>query len=94
MGLSGRKGMITVAVKMNGSGLLCMVEDDGVGRARSEAMKDGTLPKKSRGISLATERMKIINNLLLTNYRITISDLYPDRTETGTRVEIELPLAP
>lgn len=94
MGLSGRKGMITVALKMSGSGLLCVVEDDGVGRARSEAMKDSTFTKKSRGISLATERMKIINNLLQTDYRITISDLHPGQIETGTRVEIELPLAP
>ncbi|MCU0458823.1 MAG: histidine kinase [Bacteroidales bacterium] len=94
MGLNDRKGLIRVEFKMKGTILLCIVEDDGVGRTRSEAMKDKSLPRKSRGISLATDRMKIINNLLLTDYRITISDLYPDRKETGTRVEIEMPMSP
>lgn len=94
MGLNDRKGFILVRFRMKGTMLLCTVEDDGVGRARSEAMKDKSLPRRSRGISLATERMKIINNLLLADYRITISDPYPDRTETGTRVEIEMPVAP
>lgn len=94
MGLNNRKGLIRVAFRMKGTILVCLVEDDGVGRTRSEAMKDKTIPRKSRGISLATERMKIINNLVMTDYRITVSDLYPDRTETGTRVEIEMPMAP
>lgn len=94
MGVTGRKGMIRIRFHGKGSGIACVVEDDGVGRARSEAMKDKSLPRKSRGISLALERLKIINNILLTDCRITISDLYPDRTETGTRVEIDLPSAP
>jgi hypothetical protein len=55
-------------------------------------MKDSNLPKKSKGISLAMERLRIINNLQATNYRIVISDLHPDRTETGTRVEIDMPV--
>mgnify|MGYP000861570707 CR=1 FL=1 len=92
MGLNGRKGMISVTFRMKGAGLTCTVEDDGVGRTRSEAMKDKSLPKKSRGIDLATERLRIINNIMLSDCRITISDLYPDRTETGTRVEIDIPL--
>jgi len=92
MGLDGRKGMIRVSLKMNDNQLVCTVEDDGVGRARSEAMKDSNLPKRSKGISLAMERLRIINNLQATNYRIVISDLHPDRIETGTRVEIDMPV--
>lgn len=92
MGLNGRKGMIKVGISRKGAVLVCTVEDDGVGRARSEAMKDTSLPKKSRGINLATERLRIINNIMLTDCRINISDLYPDRTETGTRVEIDIPV--
>ena len=93
MGLDERKGHIRIDLRMREGILVCTVEDDGVGRTRSEAMKDKTLPRRSRGISLATDRIKIINNLMLSNYRLTITDLYPDRTETGTRVEIEMPVA-
>jgi len=92
MGLDNRKGMIRVSMKMNANHLVCTVEDDGVGRARSEAMKDSNLAKKSKGIALAMERLRIINNLQATNYRIVLSDLHPDRVETGTRVEIDMPV--
>jgi len=92
MGLDNRKGVIRVSLKMNGDRLVCIVEDDGVGRTRSEAMKDRSLPKKSKGIYLAMERLRIINNLQGTNYRIVISDLHPDLTETGTKVEIDMPV--
>lgn len=94
MGLNGRKGLIRIRFFMKDSALKCTVEDDGVGRTRSEAMKDKTLPKKSRGIALATERLKLINNILLTDCRITFSDIWSDRPETGTRVEIDIPIIP
>lgn len=93
MGLTGRKGMIRIDLRMRENVLVCTVTDDGVGRARSESMKDKSLPKKSRGIALATERMKIMNSLLVTNRKISITDLYPDQLETGTVVEIEMPVA-
>lgn len=92
MGLDGRKGTIRVSLGMNNDNIICTVEDDGVGRRRSEAMKDRSLPNRSKGISLAMERLRIINNLQDTNYRIVISDLHPDRAETGTRVEIDMPV--
>ena len=92
MGLNERKGSIRVSFALKGNILTCSVEDDGVGRSRSEEMKDKSLPRRSKGISLATERLKIVNNLMLTDCRIKISDLYNDREETGTRVEIELPV--
>jgi ligand-binding sensor domain-containing protein len=93
MGLYGRKGSITVDFRMREGILVCTVEDDGVGRLRSEAVKDKSLLRRSKGISLATDRLKIINSLMLSNYKLSITDLYPDRNETGTRVEIELPVA-
>lgn len=93
MGLTDRKGMIRIALRMRNNVLVCTVTDDGVGRARSESMKDKSLPKKSKGIALATERMKIMNNLLATDRKISITDLYPDKPETGTVVEIEMPVA-
>lgn len=94
MGLEERKGTITIDVTMKEKTVICTVDDDGVGRARSEAMKDRSLHGKSRGIALAMERLRIINNLHSANCRIDISDLYPDNRETGTRVVIEIPVKP
>jgi two-component sensor histidine kinase len=92
MGLAGRKGMITVRLSMQNKTLVCTVDDDGIGRARSEAMKESNSSKQSRGIALAMERLKIINNLQSASCQIRISDLYPDRKDTGTHVEIEMPV--
>jgi streptogramin lyase/two-component sensor histidine kinase len=92
MALEERKGTITLNVTMKDKTIICTVDDDGVGRARSEAMKDRTLHGKSRGIALAMERLRIINSLHASSCRIVISDLYPDRRETGTRVIIEIPV--
>jgi hypothetical protein len=68
------------------------VEDDGIGRMKAEAMKSNSYVKESRGIAIVNERMNIINKLLKGSYKVTISDLYPERTETGTKVEIDLPI--
>jgi LytS/YehU family sensor histidine kinase len=92
MGLDGRKGNILLDFSIREGILVCTLEDDGVGRARSEAVKDRSLPRRSKGISLAADRLKIINNLMLSNYKLTITDLYPERSETGTRVELEMPV--
>jgi len=92
MGLEDRKGRITVSFRLKGHNILCIVDDDGVGRLRSEAMKDRSLPKKSRGISLAMERLRIINGLQSTNFRIRVTDLHPELSDTGTRVEIDMPV--
>jgi len=92
-GLEGRKGTIKISFNPGLQGSLnCLVEDDGVGRKRSEKCKS-TLPgKTSRGIGIVLERLKIINKLRQTNFRINIEDLYPDHIETGTRVSIDIPV--
>jgi ligand-binding sensor domain-containing protein len=92
MGLEGRKGIIRLLFSMRDTTLTCTVEDDGIGRKRSEALKDTSNNKKSRGIALAFERMKLINSIQSTAFRIRITDLYPERKDTGTRVEIEMPV--
>ncbi len=91
MGLQGRKGMIRVITRRKDGKLICTVEDDGIGRKKSAEQKDRNERKKSRGMALAIERLRIINSLQRTSCQIRVADLYPDRDETGTRIEIELP---
>jgi LytS/YehU family sensor histidine kinase len=92
-GLEGRKGMVTVEFRMvNRDCLICVIEDDGIGRKRSEKCKSNLPGKTSRGIGIVMERLRIINNLRQTNFQVKIDDLFNDREETGTRVIIEIPL--
>jgi LytS/YehU family sensor histidine kinase len=91
-GLEGRKGKITLKFAREVSKTVCIVEDDGIGRKKSQEMKSVNQEKESRGISIVNERLKIINKLLKGSYQVSISDLYPDRIETGTKIKIDLPI--
>jgi len=54
-------------------------------------MRSGYENHDSKGIAIVKERLQIISKLRNTNYNLEISDLYPDRIETGTKVEIDIP---
>jgi ligand-binding sensor domain-containing protein len=91
-GLDKRKGNVMVTYSLEYENLTCTVEDDGVGRKIAEASKSKIDQKVSKGISIVTERLNIINKLQKSNYQIIISDLYPGKEETGTRVVIDIPV--
>ena len=91
-GLTNRKGNVKVIFEVNKDKVICTVEDDGIGRAGTEKVKTPGDKKKSKGISIVSERMRIINNLTKSNHQILINDLCPDKNETGTRVTIDIPV--
>lgn len=94
-GLENRKGMILVKFTCNGEHELnCIITDDGVGRKISAETKSKLPGRRSRGIEIITERLRIINRLRGTAYSFTVEDLYPDRSETGTNVVIQVPTKP
>jgi len=91
-GLEDRIGFIKVSFKFINSDMIrCIVEDDGIGRKQAEIFKNVLPGKKSRGIGIVTERLKIISEIRNITYKVTIEDLNPDDKETGTRVIIEIP---
>jgi hypothetical protein len=70
----------------------CIVEDDGIGRKQAEIHKNVMPGKKSRGIGIVEERLKIISEIRKLQYRVSIEDLFPEKSETGTHVIIDLPV--
>jgi LytS/YehU family sensor histidine kinase len=91
-GLTYRKGTVRVKWELNGEKLSCTVEDDGIGRLKSQELKSRTDGKVSRGISIVSERLAIINKLQKGNFQVTISDLLPEMQEPGTKVVIDIPV--
>jgi ligand-binding sensor domain-containing protein len=92
-GLENRKGTMKIEFSQGSPcSLRCVVEDDGIGRKRSEKCKSPLPGKTSRGIGIVLERLKIINNLRQSNFQVNIEDVYPDREDTGTRVVIDIPV--
>jgi len=92
-GLEKRKGKIDIWFGTKDRQLTCIIKDDGIGRKKSELQKSKNDQKKSKGITIVMERLRIINGLQGTSCRISITDLYPDQIDTGTIVEIDIPVA-
>jgi hypothetical protein len=74
--------------------MLCVVEDNGVGRvASSELMQKRTDIHKSRGIEISTQRLELMYPDVSSEYLIKIDDLYSETgNPSGTRVEIRIPI--
>jgi two-component sensor histidine kinase len=95
-GIMGLKsvGVIKINFKMAEGQLLCVIEDNGVGREKSFEMKgESELKKKSLGISLVKSRLNILNNYYGVHMSVNFTDLYnEDHSPAGTRVSINLPV--
>ena len=92
-GLENRKGFIQIEfVQVSSVNIQCIIEDDGIGRRMAESIRNDLPGHESRGIGIVQERLRIINNLTKSNYQLKIADLYPDKSETGTSVTIDLPV--
>jgi ligand-binding sensor domain-containing protein len=73
----------------------CIIDDDGIGRAKSAAFKEGNQYHLSVGLSITRERLELINHFSQRNLNVQIIDKYDEHNQpSGTRVEIFLPLVP
>ncbi|HEX6225968.1 MAG TPA: tetratricopeptide repeat protein [Chryseolinea sp.] len=88
------QGQIKIAVREDNEALLCTIEDNGIGRVRSEEFKEKNSDKtKSVGIKITEERLKLLAKERLENL-VKIVDLTDTvNIATGTRVEICIPLS-
>ncbi|HEY4194757.1 MAG TPA: tetratricopeptide repeat protein [Mucilaginibacter sp.] len=81
-------GRITIRVKKNGDMIEYMVEDNGIGRKRSEELKKNktALDRRSFGIKVIQSRIHILNEAKQTDAKVELTDM-----DEGTKVSIKLP---
>ena len=90
--LDKRKGKISIRFLTDGNDKIkCTIEDDGIGRKMSMEKNLNWNNHKSKGIGIVEERLDIISKIRRISYNLKINDLYNDRSESGTRVEIDIP---
>ena len=90
----GSKGKINININLKDQVLICVIEDNGIGRKRSqEILKEKNSEfHKSVGMSITQERLDIINQKNNSNLTMKIIDLENSKGESiGTRVELILP---
>lgn len=86
-------GHIQVRFKQNGTELLCIVEDDGIGRKKSNEYKSHIhVEYQSKGMTLTAERINILNRRQSNPITIEVIDLMDEHNEAaGTKVAIHFP---
>jgi len=88
------KGKITINISRYENVLFCVIEDNGIGRKRSqEIIKEKNNEfHKSVGLSITKERLEVINQQHNTKLTVQVIDLLDDSGNgIGTRVELNLP---
>lgn len=89
-----KKGFLTININEKDDALLCEIIDNGVGREKSVSLeKKDQHKKKSMGIKITTERLKILTQQTMSEL-VNIIDLKDDHNNAlGTKVHIEIPIS-
>ena len=89
------KGLLQIIVKKEEAGrILCVIEDNGIGREKAEEIRQKTKPDhQSLGIQITESRLRLINKLYGGEMFINTSDLKDSvNNAIGTRVELSIPV--
>ncbi len=87
------KGVLNVAIKEEGANIIISIDDNGIGRTKSKALKTENQKKyKSTGLNNIAKRIALINEIYKKNYQIEVSNLNEEEEETGTAVRIKIPI--
>jgi hypothetical protein len=84
-------GKLSVSIKKIPAGILAVVEDNGIGRKRSAALKqDNEKPHQQIGMRVTGKRIELLKQVNPGRLEINIENANP-LNESGTRVSIVLP---
>jgi ligand-binding sensor domain-containing protein len=88
-------GKVKVSIQEKEGMLLCIVEDNGIGRKKAmelKAKKSG-IARRSMGMVITQDRMEIINKLYDTQTAVQVTDLEDEKgNAAGTRVVLTIPV--
>jgi tetratricopeptide (TPR) repeat protein len=89
-----RKGFVHIDLKLEKEHLVCIIEDNGIGRqAASEIKKMRETNHNSLGTRITTSRLELVNALYGTSLNTVYTDLKNENGDAeGTRVEIQIPI--
>jgi LytS/YehU family sensor histidine kinase len=86
------RGNLSINISNVDGELLCVIEDNGIGRKRAEAIKAQRQDNyQSLGLNITQERLHLLSRESGSNATVQIIDLEKDNT-TGTKVILYLPL--
>jgi LytS/YehU family sensor histidine kinase len=89
---SDKKGLISISIKQTEKSIICIIEDNGIGREKAEMIKNNIgIKRKSRGMIITKERLEILTKQHKEKFNVKVTDLKDNNGEpSGTRVEITM----
>jgi hypothetical protein len=89
-----KNGVVTITVKRAGQHLICVLEDNGVGRKAAMQYKSvSPINYQSKGLSLTSDRISMFNQEHTEKIDMVIEDLEDNfHNSLGTRVTISFPV--
>ena len=89
-----RDGKLQISIRERRGKLICLVEDNGIGRAAAATLKSGSgTTRKSYGMKITSERLNALNQLVDAKASVKIFDLHDEAgNASGTRVELVIPI--
>jgi len=87
-----KAGHIKIEVKQENEKLVCLIEDNGVGRQKTQLKPPVHFKKESKGMKIIEERLRLISEIKKTKSFYLIDDLKDSSNNpAGTRVKMFLP---
>lgn len=88
------KGNILIELQLAPGQILCTIEDNGIGRARAEEIRQQkNHHHQSMGTTITESRLKLVNELYGKSMKVHYTDLAdPSGNPAGTRVEVNFPM--
>ncbi len=88
------KGSLLIDIQREEQTLICVVEDNGIGRKKAGELKTKSATKnKSLGMKITSDRLAIINNLHHKRSVVQVEDLVDETgLPMGTRVTLKIPV--
>ena len=84
----GEGGVLKINIHKKENRLLISIEDNGIGRAKSQELKT---TNNGKGLNIIQEIVKLYNKLQKTEISVQTIDLFEENKALGTRVEISIP---
>ena len=89
------KGHLDINISMDEKYIICVIEDDGIGRPKSMENKEKSMKKghKSFGMKITRDRLELLNSVHNSSLSVSITDKEDEnKNPTGTKVEIFIPI--
>ncbi len=88
------RGSLSVSLAVRDASLVCIIADDGIGRAQAAVVAQGRAGRSaSLGTNISSQRIAWLKRGAGVDASVGIGDTFTDRVDTGTTVRITLPLA-